>query len=764
MDRFIFFFITSALSSLLWPTLLPLWVIPLLIMIMLYCLKSRRVSIAGTLFGILWMSSVGHWLNQTQPENSLFSGRIIVEGEVVSLTAEHDSGRFDFLISSYQGANTHDKTSAEHKVRLSWHEPQFSLAQGQQLQLLVKLKPRWGLANEAGFDYQRWLFSEGYSATGYVITDERNHILMSELSTRQRLAERLMQIDSEQVRWLLALAIGYRGALTAQDWQLLQQTGTAHLVAISGMHLGMVALWSYCLFVFLFTLIRGVFNLNFIVNIRFWAISATLFPCFLYCVLAGFSVPTLRAFLMLCLAWLLLAFEVNWHFRRFVLVSLSLFIVCFPLSIFSLSFWLSFSAILIIWFLLWRFPVNGLSRNFTSRMGYFLRMQIGLSLLMIPLVLLFFGGASLISPMANLLAVPFVTFLLLPMSLLMSLSEIFNLGHSEWLAAWLLDLFSWFESLLIWTAGLPSAWVDIGSVNVVAVLFAAAGLFLVMMPRLPFPRIFYLVLLLPMASFFKDNQQKHWQLDVLDVGQGLSILIRNHGHAILYDTGAAYPSGFNMVEAAVLPVLKKSNIHYLDKVIISHEDNDHAGGFDVLSENITIAQVLRSPYGCNADLGWQWRGLKFEVLWPDLRFSELMNSDNNLSCVVRISDGQHRVLLAGDIEYSVEKALVNLHRQNQIDLSADFLIAPHHGSKTSSTSAFISAVSPQYSFVSAGYLNRWKMPAEDVVKRYQKLNIALINTAETGQISVSFFENSEPEISTWRLNRHKRWYLAPYSQ
>lgn len=776
MDRLLFSFITGSLSSLYWPALLPTWSIAVLAIGAYISFTKHWYLASGGLAGVLWMLSVGYWLELKQPDESLFSQRILVTGEVVSVVTGFDQGKFEFVTEKFSVINGENWHAASHKLRLSWRKPDFALAQGQSLQLEVKIKPRWGLANEAGFDYQKWQLSRNIAASGYVVASDNNRLLHNDTSIRQQLANKLITIGVPEVSWLLALGIGYRSALTDTDWQLLQVTGTSHLVAISGMHLGMVALWSYVFFIVLLALANKALNRQCCHNIRRTAIIATLVPGCLYALLAGFSVPTLRALLMLSLACCLMLGKLNWRFSRFVLFSVACFILIFPLSIFSMSFWLSFGAIVIITFLLWRFPfrvpqrgqqpVRKLMQGIVSKFWYFVKLQLGVTLLMIPLVLLLFGGTSLISPIVNIIAVPLVTLLLLPMSLLAMLLILFDSNMAWSLLNILLRLFLEAKHQLEAAGSLSFAWFDIGTVDSLPVFLAALGLLLLVMPKMLIPRGFYFLLFVPFfTGFYNDGSEyvssksMSWQLDILDVGQGLSILIRKNGHAVLYDTGAAFPSGFSMADAVILPILKQSNIRYLDKLIISHDDNDHAGGVDVIRDAMPVAEYRRSPGNCHKDSHFSWKGLQFDVFWPDMDSLQPDADDNNLSCVIKISDGEHSVLLAGDIEYSVERLLVHLHRQNRIDLQSDFLVVPHHGSKTSSTASFIQAVSPQFAFVSAGFRNRWRMPANEVLARYYRAGIKVLNTAEAGQIRVIFSEHQQPEVSSWRLNQHSRWYL-----
>jgi len=293
----------------------------------------------------------------------------------------------------------------------------------------------------------------------------------------------------------------------------------------------------------------------------------------------------------------------------------------------------------------------------------------------------------------------------------------------------------------------PWAVIELEKLNV-QLLVIGGGLSVVIVffqPKITFNYRYAFILLCCSAFIFgvskineiQGHSLKNWQLVVFDVGQGLSVLIQRDNKAILYDTGASYPSGFNMVEAAVLPYLQYAGIQKLDKVIISHSDNDHAGGLKVLQQSIPIDELIfnsskNNNRACQQGKAFNWQGLTIEMLWPE----KVIAKENDDSCVLLISDGKHKVLLTGDISKKVEAKLIVQYPQ----LQADILVVPHHGSKTSSSNAFISQLKPQFAIVSAGFLNRWHMPVVDVVQRYQANNIQLLNSAKSGQIIISFAE------------------------
>ncbi|MCC2603843.1 DNA internalization-related competence protein ComEC/Rec2 [Planctobacterium marinum] len=759
MDRFLFSFITASATSLVWPGLLPVWTILVLLLLGIALLR-KSTSLSGCCFGVLWMLSLGHWVNYTQPKQALFLQPVTLIGEIGTVLVPGNNLKFDLLATHFFSSEGNRKpiaTLRPIKIRLSWLQPSLPLKDGQQVQLHVKLKPRWGLSNEAGFNYQTWLFAESIVATGYVKSSELNLIQDSRVTLRQQITDELLQYERPEIRWLLALAIGFRGLLQSEDWTLLQETGTAHLVAISGMHLGMVALWSYLLCCALCTLWNALLARHVISNIRVFGLTVSLIVSFAYLYLADFAVPTLRAWLMLLLAWYLVVTGIHWPARRFILTSLALFIVLFPLSLFSFSFWLSFSAIVILWFLFWRFPLRG--KGVITKAGYFVKLQLGISVLMLPGLIWMFQGVSVIAPVINLLAIPFVTLVLLPVSLMATLAIILVPELAPWLMALSLELFSGCEQLLTQLIALPVHWFNVSLSQPASVLFLLLFVVALLMPRVVIPKPLFLLFLLPSLSEFKIANHPYWQADILDVGNGLAVLLRRNGRAVLYDTGASFPDGFSMAQAVINPVLDKAKIRQLDKLIISHSDNDHIGGLPAILRDYSVSELIVKKGDCRRGMNWHWQGIHFEVLWPDFNFPELLKADNNQSCVVMLDDGKHRLLLPGDIEAKVEALLADWHRQGKIDLRADVVLAPHHGSKSSSSGAFVLAVSPQYVLVSSGFMNRWRMPADIVKKRYHKIGASVYNTAQLGQLSVRFYTSQGPQVLSWRNDEHPRWYL-----
>ena len=377
------------------------------------------------------MASVGHWQYSLQLPLSSLAQPILVQGKIDSLSHSPDDQRFNLRISHIDG----EVLTRQRVVRVSWTEPLWPLKQGQYAQFMLKLKPPHGLANEGGFHYQQWLFSEGIDATGYVRTSVNNTLLENNVTFRQRQLDKLLQLNLSQHAWIAALTLGYRGLLQDHDWQLVQSTGIAHLIAISGLHLALVASLSYFLLAWVLGLIISRFYRLHHVNLHKLALLGTVFSTYAYAALAGFALPAARAWIMLSLVIALFVSNINLSTKSILLLCACSFLLLFPLSIFGLSFWLSFSAVLIILFIFWRWPQQYTGLSVTNGLRLMLRIQLGLSVLMLPLVAWQFNYISWLSPVVNMLAVPLVTLVVVPVCL----SGIIALNLIPAVGAWLFE-------------------------------------------------------------------------------------------------------------------------------------------------------------------------------------------------------------------------------------------------------------------------------------------------------------------------------------
>jgi len=749
MDSKLFSFIAASFTSLLW-TSLPSIIITFLLLIFA-CLIIRKYQHLGYfLLGIVWMASVGHWQCYLQLSSEQTSQPVQIIGKVSSLVITEQNIRFNLNVTRIE-----DQPLFFSKIfRLSWRAPAWQVQQGQQVKLLVKVKPPHGLANEAGFNYQQWLFSEGIIATGYVKPHVDNHLIDHGISIRQSLLNKTLAFDLPHSSWLAALTFGYRGLLQPQDWHLVQKTGVAHLIAISGLLLALVASLSYVLIAWMGGGLISRFHSLHYINLHNIAMLLTLFSTLAYSALAGFGLPTLRAWLMLLLFSTYFLWHKNLGAKSLILLGLTGFVVLFPLSIFGLSFWLSFSAVIIICFVFWRWPVKKGGFSLPTILLGMLKVQLCLTVLMLPLVAWQFSYISTVSPVVNLIAVPLVTMILVPLCLMAVICLAFN-------PDWALALFTLADLMLSYglmflnfALKIDGAYFNLAALPVAVWCLVFLFVLCCCLPSFWLNKKYLWLLLLPLASHVLTPQTNTWQIDILDVGQGVAVLISKNNRVIIYDVGASYPSGFNMADSVLLPILQARGFSKVDLVFISHGDNDHGGSLPQLLEGIQVTQVLTNQDSCQQDLDMDWQGLSIKALWPD---NALKYNDNNGSCVIKISDQYHSILLPGDIDKSIEKQLLDLYPEL---LQANILLAPHHGSNTSSSSEFIETVGAQYVIFSQGFMNRWDFPRQEVIDRYQALNPTLFSTSSSGQVSFYVENNSLAPLTvkTFRNDIYPYWY------
>ena len=783
----------------------------ILLLALFFILRQKYHLIAIAIFAFTWVLIAASQYHNTLNQNNILLKKLhkqvyLIQGEVINIAnIDSDNSRFNFLITHWQG----EKVNNSFKVRLSWKKPKQPILQGQIWQLAVKLKPAHGLANIGGFNYQLWLLQQQIIATGYVKGDpsaktlsvpkKRNVLRQKKATWRQALYLKLslMLADKSMRALILALGFGERGELTPEHWQVLSATATQHLIAISGLHIGIVAFGSL---IFIRTIFR-LLPLKWLLskkwqfrcmqsNFRYLPVLCSCFMAWYYAYLAGFSIPTLRALVMLLLLWSFKLLLVNVTLLRWLLLTVLVILLVWPLSLLSASFWLSISALVIIFSTLSRFnitmntadkskpmskPQSALTGGLKAEklltshwlqvkvralhwLKTLLLVQLSLTLAMLPIAAWLNYQLPLAAFFANILAVPLMSVTVIPLTLL----AVISLPINTCLAGIFADLAQLSMSLIWqWLSYLASnKWLVVAvsalQIQVLLLFFVviALALFFRLSKRKVIATLCLFIISLA-TMHFKRPALNEWQLSVLDVGHGLAILIEKNQHVFLYDTGASYPSGFNMADAAVLPYLKHYGYKAIDTVMISHNDNDHAGSLQQLQANIVINNVianeqkLKPDTHCISGQGFTWQGLVFEVLSP----AEVKGDKNDDSCVITISDGTHRVLLPGDISIKQEKRLLNISGMRN-KLRSDVLIAPHHGSKSSSSPRFLAAVSPRFAVFSTGYLNRWQMPSTEILKRYHDVDITTFNTAELGMISFKFSQSrsDSPDVSQSESN------------
>ncbi|MCX7563224.1 DNA internalization-related competence protein ComEC/Rec2 [Xanthomonadaceae bacterium XH05] len=687
--------------------------------------------LSGLCIGSGWAVLVAVWTMDARLPVALEGDDLIVEGRVRGLPESGD-GRVRFEFDVARGENAAMVLEGR-RLRLAWYRSEVVPAPGSEWRLAVRLKRPRGTLNPGGFDYERHALEKRIAATGYVRDGSGNTMLSPGGgidALRLRLSDTIATaVDAPRARFVQALAVGDVRGLDGDDWHVLRATGIAHLIAISGLHVGLVAGFGALL-------MRGLYRLRPRLGLRVplpqAAAIAALLAASGYTALAGFALPTVRTLLMIAAA--LMAVLLRRAFDPVQAFALALIVVLLadPLAVLNAGFWLSFLGV--AW-LLWCLPRAMDTvwwRTLVSAQGV---MTLGL----LPLTVWFFGQASVAGPVCNLVAVPWVSFVVVPVALVATLLELLWAGAGGWafqLSGWLMQgLWAGLEPI----ASLHGALVYLPEPSLAALVLALLGAFWLLLPR-GFPGKPLALLLFAPLLFPAQEKPPAGSVDltVLDVGQGLAVLLRTADHAVLVDAGPAFPGGLDMGDAAVVPALRGLGVARLDLLVVSHDDNDHAGGVAAVKRAYspveTVAARARPEPGeraCETGKAWGFDGLRFHLLHPPEHFPYLRNDS---SCVLRVAaDGTGLALLPGDIGAIIEQ---RLRREQRDDLAAHVLVVPHHGSRTSSAEDFIDAVSPKLALVGAGHRNRFDLPRDDVLARYRERDIELANTAATGAIHV----------------------------
>lgn len=733
------------------------------------------------IFGfLLCVQAAKNVLNHRIP--NIYEGvPLVVSGKIISLPeVQTHSVHFDFLVEDcafLQSNHASITWPMPEKVHLSWYvfsqAGQPKLMIGDHWRLCVRLKSARSTFNPASFDYEAWLFAHHITALGSVVNQAGNIKFSTQTFSESLLdkwrAHILAAIDNAlrddvNTGVVEALALGVRDHLSAEQWQVMEATGTNHLLAIAGLHIGFVLLGVYALSKWLWR--RVPFLLAY-----FSAHEAALCIAWLvtiyYSMLSGFALPAERAFAMLSVALLASLLRRNsfaWHALAIGL--LAVFIVD-PLNVFCESFYLSFITVIVI-----IFTVHG--RAAKTHWRQLLHIQWIITLGLIPLTLYFFHQISLLNILVNMIAIPWIAWGALPLILL----GIFFLPFSNHLASmlWQLSakmLIAYWPTLEFFARLERLQWRAFPSL--VAVLLAVGGIFFLLLPKgFPcrllgvfgfFPLIFSSSPALPIHAF---------TITQLDVGQGLSTWIQTAHHTLVFDTGARLDDHYDMGQSVVVPALLAHSCSILDMLIISHADNDHSGGALAVLHGVPVTQLLTSVptlydhlpkelfaqpaktplqhfvswllgqwappkiVDCQAGQSWQWDGVLFNVLGPLPHQSA--HSNNNRSCVLHIQNDFHSILLTGDIEKPAEHELLQAYQNQRNALRAEIIVAPHHGSKTSSSEAFLLAVQPKWVFYATGYRNRFHFPSTETVLRYQRFQVNSMDTAKDGQL-IAFLPN-----------------------
>lgn len=673
--------------------------------------------------------------------------------------AEHLAGRdrqVEVAITATDGAGAHDGFIVRHNGERLFPAPGVKLygdtlpepiCGGQRWAMTLRLRPVHSLLNEGGFDGQRYALSQNKPVTGRII---KARLLDGRCSLRARYLDSL-SATLEGYPWrsvILALGMGERVALDADLKWLMRQTGIAHLMAISGLHIGLAGSlgWLVARAVQFFLPCRWIrWSMPPLVGLA-WAI--------LYAILSGLQPPAVRTVVGMGIWMLLRLSGVQWTAWQVWLCCIAGILFLDPLAVLSDSLWLSALAVaaLIFWFQ-WLPLSRGRAAWGLNALKGLVHIQLGMTLLLLPMQVALFHGISITSMLANLLAVPLVTFVVVPLILagmILHLSGPSGLEQLAWyLADRLLALLFYLLRLL------PDGWLGLDGRWLWAMLLPWLA---VIVWRLQlwraFPAVCLTLVVVLTSPLWQKNRDDSWSVHMLDVGHGLALAIVRHGRAILYDSGPAWPGG-DAGKQTIDPWLRWHNLR-LDGIILSHSHLDHRGGLNSLQAAWPKAWV-RSTLGweghhpCQRGESWQWQGLTFSVHWP---LPGNKDEGNNGSCVVKVDDGRYSMLFTGDIEAPAEAKMLSRYWTH---LASTLIQVPHHGSRTSSTVTLVQRVNGSVALASTSRYNAWRLPSKNVVERYQQRGYQWLDTPHQGQISVTF-STAGWQIRTLRKDILPRWY------
>lgn len=742
------------------------WILIFLVIAVLIIILKRfiyRYEIPlGLILGFSWcFLFVSIQMSWTLP-NEWEGKNVLVSGFISSLPEKEKFGTgFLFHVKKIEYNQTRQDCHSLFRLTLP---NQFLLQEklnvGDEWQWLVRLKRIHSTLNPGGFDYEAWALHEGIRAHGYIVGGNINKLMNSQLyhfplnRIRQYLQEKIESNlpKSNTSPWITALVIGERHDIESNYWEVLRNTGTNHLMAIAGLHIGFMAGFAYTIFNWVW---RRFHPLVLMIPAQQVGSIAALIMALSYSALAGFSIPTQRACIMLVVFLTIVLLRrktASWQAWSLALISV-LFIN--PLSVLTESFWLSFGSVALI--------IYGISGRLAPHGWWWKwgRIQWVIAVGLIPLSICLFQQCSIVSFLANSIAIPCVGFLIVPLCLVGTFILLFSvklgtiiLIAADKLLGYLWIILEWF-SHFSW-----SSWYQVAP-SWISLFLACLGVLILLVPK-GFPgRYFGFIGLLPLffAKIATPQLGEAW-VTLLDVGQGLASVVQTKNHILVFDTGAKLSDSFDMGESVVAPYLRTLHVPTVDMLVVSHGDNDHIGGAEAILKRFSVKSIktsvpeklptVNTSY-CARGETWEWDGVHFNFLYPS---PDNLGRNNDSSCVLRISVGNHHVLFTGDIEKYSERYLVENEKET---LPADILVAPHHGSKTSGEKSFIANVHPHYILFPIGYRNRYRFPHVSVIRQYEAIDSTQLDSVHSGAIVFHVTPNEISKPFLYRVMHHRYW-------
>ena len=757
------------------------WLAPALFVLMVMT-QPRTLTLRATrwlaMFGLAALCGFGWaaWRAQERLADQLpatWEGRdVAVVGVVAGLPQPYErSVRFDFDIEQVLTPGAQVPTH----IALSWwgsardDAPAVlpSLHAGERWRFTVRLRRPHGTLNPNGFDYEAWLLERDIRAVGYV-REKEEHERIAELvarpaylieRARERLRDRIQAAlpGGPYAGVLAALAVGDQRAIPPQQWQVFTRTGVNHLMSISGLHITMV---SGLVLAVVSLLWRRSERLTLWLPAQKAAIIAGLLAAVVYAMLAGFEVPAQRTVYMLVVVAIALWSSALVPVSAMLAAALFVVLVIDPWAVNAAGFWLSFGAVAII------FYVTAGRIALPAWPLAWLRIQWAITLGLVPLTIALFQQVSMVSPLANAVAIPVVSLIVVPLTLvgmLLPFDFVLKFAHL---------VMSWCGAFLEWLSALPTAVWQQHAAPAWAVVAAVIGVLWLLLPR-GFPArwigVFGLLLLFLAAP--PPLPENALRISVLDVGQGLAVVVQTRRHTLLFDTGPAFGPGYDSGNRIIVPFLRAAGISTLDMMIVSHKDADHSGGAASVLQAMPVTEVLTSIapdhpavrqasdiQRCEAGQQWEWDGVKFELLHPSAAdYAMARLKENDRGCVLKVSAANESVLLPADIAAKSEREIIARYGAA---VAADVLVAPHHGSRTSSSPEFIAAAHPRTVIFTVGYRNRFGHPRPDVVQRYAQAGSRIYRSDYDGAVIIDVADD-RLAIQSWRTRYRRYWLDAP---